>query len=197
MYIKMQTTHDYGLLAMNEDHQTAYNAWKAEHCVTLYEHYGFKGRARKTCIDPKHPANQYTSRVGYMNDKTSSVKVGKKVRLTLFQHNPHNGWLANYYPGYQGKVHAFMNDQATSLKLTVASKSACVYEHNNLKGRAECFPYNEKTGKFQTNLVPMNLSDKISSVFVPEGVVLQLYQHPNAGGLYDEFWGPTRANVPK
>jgi len=131
------------------------------------------------------------------NDITSSVKVGKQVRLSLFQHGVHNGWLANFYPGYKGKVPAFINDQATSMKLTVAKKSACVFANVNTGGRSECFAYNEKTGKAGFNLVPNKLNDVISSVYVPEGVVLQLYQHQNAKGLYDEFWGPTKANVPK
>merc|ERR1711885_82109 len=133
---------------MNENHQTAYKAWKNEHCVHLYEHYNFQGRTQKKCIDPAHPANMKV--IGFLknfNDITSSVKVGKQVRLTLFQHGVHNGWLANFYPGYKGKVPAFINDQATSMKLTVAKKAACVFDHFNTGGRSECFAYNEKTGK--------------------------------------------------
>lgn len=43
-WIKMSSKVEYDLLSMNENHQSAYKAWTKEHCVHLYEHYGFKGR---------------------------------------------------------------------------------------------------------------------------------------------------------
>lgn len=196
-WIKMTTRVEYDELTNLQVVKHGYNAWNKEHCITLFEHYSFGGRKVTHCLGSQDPVN--TKVVKFLtnfNDITSSVHVGKKVKLTLYQHGLHKGMLGNFAPGFHGNVPAPINDQISSLKIVAADKAACIFEHYGQKGRSECFTYNEKTGFTDYNLIPQGMNDKVSSINVPENVVARMWQHTSRGGHMDEFWGPVAVNVP-
>jgi len=151
----------------------------------------------KQCLGPNDPSNFRLIPAGVFgagwNDVVSSVKVGNKVKLHMYQHNIHQGRVDTYNKGYQGKV--LLNDQYSSAKIVAADKAACVFEHFGQKGRQECYTYNENTGFAVYNLIPENMNDKVSSINVPEGVVVRMWQHGLNQGRMDEYWGPVTTNV--
>jgi len=191
----MHSTAEWDLtnLVVNK---SGWNAWAQQHCVHMYEHYGFGGRVMKQCLGPNDPSNYRLLPAGVFgnfNDVVSSVKVGNKVKMTMYQHNIHQGVADTYNQGYQGKVNT--NDQYSSAKIVAADKAACIFEHFGQKGRQECYTYNENTGSQVYNLIPDNMNDKVSSINVPEGVVVRLWQHGLNAGRMDEYWGPVATNV--
>merc|ERR550514_2380219 len=183
--------------AQATQYMDAYNNYKAQHCVTLWKIPGFRGYRQRYCLDSENPTNfAEVARVGVqMNDQASSIAVGPQVHANLFQHQQGHGWNHIYAAGYKGKIH--LNDQVTSMKLYKKGKVACLFDGYHLKGKSDCYPYNEKTGVAEHNLHywANNQGDTVSSVWVPAGVDVQLFEHPHGKGHMDEFSGPARYNI--
>lgn len=103
----MDSTADWDLTSLVVN-KSGWNAWAQQHCVHFYEHYGFGGRHMKQCLGPNDPSNfrllPPNSFGPGWNDVVSSVKVGNKVKLTMYQHHIHHGRADTYNKGYQGKV---------------------------------------------------------------------------------------------
>lgn len=74
-------------------------------------------------------------------------------------------------------------------------KSACFYDLKNYKGISECLPYMEDTGVAELDLSKIRMEDVISSLYVPAGVTVQLYEHAGSTGNMDEYTGPALYNM--
>merc|ERR1711998_451631 len=175
-----------------------YEAWKQTFCVDLFEHYGFQGKTHKVCLGPHNPANWMDVNTAdfQFNDLLSSMKVGANVKATFYQHHlsQAGAWRQTYNGPYAGKIG--LNDQVSMMRIFAKNKAACVFEHYGAKGNQECFTYNENTGNAVFSLIPRNFNDCASSVTIPAGVQVQLWEHNENQGRSSKFFGPDKIDLP-
>lgn len=175
--------------------------------VTLYEHANFAGaaklvtadtasvpdfndRASSFVVEPaavifQHAAYTGSSKVlppgrydhaalGIGNDQLSSVLVPPGLTVTLYQHGGFTGTtlVLTDNTGYVGDA---FNDQTSGV---VVHAEAMIYQHINYGGAAAVL----RPGQYATPEAFGLGNDSISSLRVPPGVTVRLYQHSNFQG---------------
>jgi M6 family metalloprotease-like protein len=137
--------------------------------AVVYEHNNYVGRSQELAVG-RYDLGQLS--IG--NDVISSVKVPPGWTVTLYQH-----------AGFQGATKVLttntstlpdFNDQTSSI--VVEGKAvAVVYEHNNYVGRSQELA----VGRYDLGQLSIG-NDVISSVKVPPGWTVTLYQHAGFQG---------------
>lgn len=123
------------------------------------------------------------------NDSTRSVKVKPGWQARLYE-NHSNGGLVEILNGDDNDLTNNAIGSDTSSVIVLAN-GAAVFEHENFAGVVEVFG-NGCDLDLTNNLIGDN---RITSVRVPPGWRLELYEHPNKGGKKLVFQGINDANI--
>lgn len=91
----------------------------------------------------------------------------------------------------------FTHDSATVVSVVKKKASGCIYKHKEQKGKAECYPYNDKKGWEFYPLSKHNWNDKITSLMVPKGVTMKLCEHGDMKGGCHKYVGPNKFHAIK
>lgn len=155
----------------------------------LYEHSNFQGG--NLYFDANQTSASLNS-AGW-NDKASSVAVSPGCTLEVFQHDNYQG-NRQVYTQDVANVGQAWNDQISSIKCTCAYQlyEPCkMYEHNNFGGRFFAVQPNAKIA----NLGQQQWNDIASSVQVPNGCQLTVWQHVNFAGESENYASGAYASV--
>lgn len=64
----------------------AYDNWKKEYCVDLYEHANLHGKDQTHCLNPENNLNYIDVKgLEKMKKATSSIKVGKHAKVVMYE----------------------------------------------------------------------------------------------------------------
>jgi hypothetical protein len=153
--------------------------------VSFYEHINYKGW-KKELIIGNYP---WTPKDSIPNDQISSIKVPRGLYLTIYEHSNYRGRSTGYLGPMEipNLLRSNWNDKISSLKITEAP--VFFYEHINYGGwKKELRPGNYPW--IPKNSIP---NDQISSIKVPKGLVLTVYEHANYKGWVGSWSG---MNIP-
>lgn len=172
----------------------AYNNWKKNFCVDVFENWNFEGATKKYCLDPAAPLNYINvPKLPGWNDKISSVHIGSRVKAVFYEEHLSHGFRD--FIGAGKKVNVPHGDQYSSMRIYNAQKSACLFRNKGQDNDSECFPYEEKTGQAVFDLHYFQIGDQVSSLHVPAGVQVHLYHDYNQQGKVDTYTGPKSYDV--
>lgn len=131
--------------------------------------------------------------IGLPNDTISSVKVGQKVRTTVYEHS-HIPYGGNWFT-YVGDDPNLGNDRigdntVSSLKVKRepcpnTPSQVALYQDFHFEGQCKVLGI----GSYPTPAAMGYPNDMVSSVDVGANVKLTLYQHVNYGGVSSTFLG--------
>lgn len=131
----------------------------------------------------------------------SAIKVGPQVVLNIFEHANfyHSGYREAVYGPYKG-TQGFTHDKASGLSIVKKAISTCLFMHHGYGsqgGNTQCFPHGQgaQRVRYYPNLHPMGWGDNISSLIVPGGVQVKLFEHPDFLGSFFPYTGPNSFDV--
>ena len=136
--------------------------------ATIYEHADFQG------ISKEVPIGSYgVSELGFPNDVLSSLKVPQGLKVTLYEHGIDLG-RSKVFTADASWVGNDFNDTTSAIKvelLTLPLK-ATIYEHANFQGISKEVP----VGSYGVSELGFP-NDVLSSLKVPQGLKVTLYEH--------------------
>jgi hypothetical protein len=136
--------------------------------ATIYEHADFQG------ISKEVPIGSYgVSELGFPNDVLSSLKVPQGLKVTLYEHGIDLG-RSKVFTADASWVGNDFNDTTSAIKvelLTLPLK-ATIYEHANFQGISKEVPI----GSYGVSELGFP-NDVLSSLKVPQGLKVTLYEH--------------------
>ncbi|MEM7034885.1 MAG: beta/gamma crystallin-related protein, partial [Chloroflexota bacterium] len=138
--------------------------------ATIFENGNYGGRSQSLAVG-QYNINDLT--IG--NDRLSAIKVPVGLRVTLYQHGNFKGTTRTYTSDV-----AFIsdfNDQTSSIKVEEVALTATIFEHGSYRGRSQVLP----VGLYNINNLSIG-NDRLSSLKVPPGLRVTLYQHGNFQG---------------
>ncbi|WP_431262134.1 beta/gamma crystallin-related protein [Roseateles chitinivorans] len=140
--------------------------------VCFFEHYNYQGAS--------HCTSAVSGEVGAaVTDRISSVRVPAGTRVTLYQHPGFTGTSLQLTADTPNLADRGFNNLTSSFKVAAtppppAAGPVCFYEDYDFRGQSECI--SATGGDIQV------LADRVSSVKVPAGVKLSLYENGGASG---------------
>lgn len=142
---------------------------------TMYEHINYGGNTFYIAEQ-----QSYTYLGNAWNDRVSSVQVSDRCQLITYQHINYGGDRRTYDSSVSF-VGNLWNDQISSAQCMCSRRTEdrqCVlYQHRDFSGQ----PYGVAANT-QTEYVGDRFNDQASSVSVPFGCELHVYQHRDFGG---------------
>lgn len=144
--------------------------------AVVYEHANFGGRSLTLGIG-RHDVTKIKD-LG--NDVISSLKVGPGVRVIAYEHAGFGG-AARVYSGPVANLSDF-NDRISSL--VVEPLAVTLYQHGEYGGNAQSFPL----GRHDVTSLKLG-NDQASSVLVPPGYKVTLYENKGFAGRKKVFLG--------
>jgi hypothetical protein len=132
----------------------------------VYQHGNYGGTAIKLGVG-HYSLAQLRAR-GMGNDMISSLKVGAGMRVIAYQHDGFGG-AAQVFTGSVPNVGSF-NDQTSSI--VIEPMRVMLFQHSNYGGASQSFG----PGRHDVNQLRIG-NDQASSVMVPPGFKVTLYQH--------------------
>ncbi|WP_010182664.1 beta/gamma crystallin-related protein [Aquimarina agarilytica] len=172
--------------------------------VTVYENCGFKGRGVQL-KEGKYTIAQLASK-GIKNDDISSIKVTKDFKVTIYQNNNFKGYatvlnsdiscLINNRSGRNGS--SDWNDDISSIRIErKITPQVMVYKDCGFNGKSVVLKSGNYTISQLANLGILN--DDISSIKIPNGYKMTIYQHNNFRGYNASFTSDTKclSNIKK
>ncbi|WP_051943283.1 MULTISPECIES: beta/gamma crystallin-related protein [Luteibacter] len=121
---------------------------------------------------------------GAVVDKISAVRVPDGSKVTLYQHPDFTGKVLEVTADTPNLSNVAFNNLASSFRVDGATAApapttsgTCFYENYQYQGASFC------TDAATGDIVSGPVVDKISSVRIPAGSRVMLYQHPGRGGL--------------
>lgn len=152
--------------------------------VQLFKDTNFRGKSETVYIGE---SSRMPSRIG--NDNLSSIKVGEGVYIRLYEHTGFRGKEIVLFQGDYNSLPGW-NDKISSYKIIKHNPKIFplveFFEHTNFQG------YNQRlagTGKVTEFDQPFFRNDDISSLKVPAGVTVTLYEHTGFRGDSLQFNG--------
>ncbi|MDE1463345.1 beta/gamma crystallin-related protein [Spartinivicinus poritis] len=154
--------------------------------VTAYQHCKFKGY--RSSLRPGYYNLQQLRQLGIKNDDISSFSVPRGYEVTLYEHDNFKGRSITLQSSDKCLVNNGFNDKLSSLVVRKVSYSwpitskppATVYQHCNFDG------YGVRLAPGHYNLRQLRglgiRNDDLSSIRVPYGVSVTLYEHDNFRG---------------
>jgi hypothetical protein len=159
--------------------------------VDLFEHANYKGDVASFTLEGDYQFINYDqiNAMG-MNDKTSSLKVPEGMVVVAYEH-ANRGGNKSVYTADSGWVGSGVNDKFSSLELMTQAEydkrygsSVEVFEHASYAGQSATL----SAGFYDIQaLKNLGLHDKISSIKVPEDMVLVTWEHGNKGGTRNVY----------
>lgn len=149
---------------------TAVFELQAPAVAAIYEHSNYTGRSQTLDVG-RYDIGQLT--IG--NDVISSVKVPWGWKVTLYEHAHFQGdtrVITADTPALAG-----FNDKTSSIVVRGSDPAVVIYEHNNYAGRGQVLD----VGRYDIGQLTIG-NDVISSVKVPPGWKVTLYEHAHFKG---------------
>ncbi|PYG87227.1 beta/gamma crystallin [Ruminiclostridium sufflavum DSM 19573] len=141
--------------------------------VTVYEHANYGGRSQSL------PVGRYNlSQLTIGNDIISSVKIPAGLIVTAYEHIDFKG-KAKVFTEDSSYVGNDFNDKISSIVVELAVR---IYEHANYQGGCQTLPL----GSYNMKQLTIG-NDKLSSVKIPSGLVVTLFEHIDFGGRMKTF----------
>ncbi|WP_221067166.1 Cys-every-fifth RiPP peptide CefA [Methylomagnum ishizawai] len=142
--------------------------------ATLFQHSDYGGTSQEVGLG-SYDINDLS--VG--NDQISSLKVPAGVRVTLYEHANFRGRHWSYTQDTP-----WIGDEPNDLTSGVmVEKVATIYQHNDYQGQAVYLG----VGRYLMKDIPL-ANDNLSSLKVPQGLVVMLYEHENFGGDFRSYY---------
>lgn len=159
--------------------------------VTIYEHSNFRGRNKS------FGSGSYNfTQLGIGNDKLSSVKIRRGYQIRVYEHANFRGKYRDFTNSSNFVGNAW-NDKVSSIKImkirgnnggsntgTRGRGSVELYEHSNYRGSKQSIGI----GNYNVNQIRIG-NDKLSSMRIPRGYKVRVYEHANFRGRYKDFYG--------
>lgn len=134
----------------------------------MYQHANYNGIEYHVCSDNKEVP---------MKDNMSSIRIGKNVAVTLYDHAGYKGRTISFADDTPSMGKFKFNDKMASVKLIKKSDCITVYEHSNYKGLSYAICDD------LTSLSADNFNDKISSIKVHDNYPV-IFEHSKFNGKY-------------
>jgi Beta/Gamma crystallin len=159
--------------------------------VTIFEHPDFKGQSQ--VLTP----GRYDNDLGQLsigNDSLSSLKVSQGLVVRLYEHWHFQGRYLDVAMDTP-VLPRFWNDRTSSLIVYAATDEPPVtdvvevYEHGSYQGKSQT----SKVGRYDSADGTLELNDSISSVLLPPGLLLRLYENPGFTGAFVDLAGDVEA----
>jgi uncharacterized protein YkwD len=159
---------------------------ESESAVTIYEQENYKGASKSFKLGRYNLQD-----LGIGNDRLSSLKIPEGWRVRLFEHADFKGKFKDF-TNSTAFVGADWNDKASSLviepnyNVPTNTNLVTIYQHSDYKGASKSF----KLGKY--NLQDLGIgNDQLSSLKVPQGWRVRLYEHADFRGKFKDFTSST------
>lgn len=126
-WVKFSSTQKWGEDTMNmKVYDKAMKKWKDEFCLITFDKKNYSGKVKRFCLDPFNELNYAdVPSLPYMNDIISSIKIGKNIKVVMYEHNLSNGFRDLYHAGYNGwTLHP---NVYSSMRIYAADKAACLH----------------------------------------------------------------------
>ncbi|MCA9694355.1 MAG: RICIN domain-containing protein, partial [Myxococcales bacterium] len=146
--------------------------------ATLYEHSNYKGASLQLGVG----AYDLADIAALGNDKVSSLRVPEGLRVTLFKDSGFSGDRA-VVTGDLSYIGDASNDEASSV---LVEKVIRIYKDAAFQGQEIVLG----VGKHNVSEIGL-ANDSLSSLKVPQGMVVALYEHANFGGLSRVYFEDT------
>lgn len=141
--------------------------------VTVYEHANYGGRSQEL------PVGRYNlQQLSIGNDIISSIKVPTGLIVTAYEHIDFGG-KTKVFTEDTSYVGNDFNDKISSIVVELAVK---IYEHANYEGRSQTLPL----GSYNKKQIAIG-NDKLSSLKVPSGLMVTLFEHEDFKGRIKTF----------
>jgi len=147
--------------------------------VALYENKNYKGTGRW------FTEGDYTldgiKALGLKSDQISSIRVSQGYKVEIFEHNNYGGSAKIITKDNSRLSEIGFNDKISSVKVRKrAGFDIGLYEHCNYEGKGRYF----KEGQYLLNAIEASglENDQISSIEVPQGYQVEIFEHNNYGG---------------
>ncbi|HPJ29788.1 MAG TPA: beta/gamma crystallin-related protein [Methanothrix sp.] len=141
--------------------------------ATIYEHANYQGRSQEL-----GPGSYLMKDLKIGNDTLSSLKVPEGIRVTLFEHENFRGRI-KIFSENTSFVGSDFNDLTSSI---LVEPVAAIYEHANFGGAKQVIG----VGSYKMSDLSIG-NDRISSIKVPQGLIVTLYEHANFNGRTKTF----------
>lgn len=145
-------------------------------CVTIFEHINFEGKSKELS-----EGNYDMNELGIGNDQLSSFKVPQGFRVTLYEHEKFQGKCKSFVADCSS-VNTF-NDITSSIKVELI---ASIFKDANYGGERRYL----SVGDYDVARITLG-NDQVSSLKVPEGLKVTLYEHEKFGGRSKSFTSDT------
>jgi hypothetical protein len=163
--------------------------------VVVYEHDNYRGRSLVYSLQPGMCMKlEPELKKAKMNDKITSVKVGKNVEVRMFEHTKYSGHPIILSDSVQSLIPLKFNDKVSSL-IVIPKKShpAGAYLANVNENKRTFYPISETCGgSSYPHLVYNDNATGLSLVTAGCQMKLTLYEHTDFKGKSETFTaGPT------
>lgn len=141
--------------------------------VTVYEHKDYGGRSQEL------PVGRYNmDQLSIGNDIISSIKIPTGVMITVYEHADFKGKTKIFTEDttYVGKD---FNDKISSIVVELAVK---IFKDANYEGKSQTLPL----GSYNTKKLDIG-NDKLSSIKIPSGLMVTLFEHTDYKGRMKTF----------
>jgi hypothetical protein len=157
--------------------------------VCVYQHAGFQGNS--ICWESWDRGSDNLSNTG-MNDQISSIEITDNEAVTVCEHAYYQGQCRTYYSNVYNLSGDF-NDIISSVSINgnnqpqpEPNNDVCFYTDSNFRGASFCLSRWDRNGV--ANLDRTGFNDKISSIRIPRGVIVTVYEHANYGGQRRDYY---------
>lgn len=148
--------------------------------VDIFEHDNFQGMRKQL-----GPGRYNIGDMGLPNDCISSLRVGPGLKATLYEHRDFSGSAVSYVHD-TSSVGSF-NDKASSIVVEPVTAAVVeIFEHANFGGMCKVLG----VGDYNLNQIGLP-NDSLSSVRVPPGLEVVLYEHAGFTGASVRYTAST------
>ena len=144
--------------------------------VALYQHTNYRGRKQ---LLSKGRHNLRDLSIG--NDALSSLRVPQGWTVTLYKHSNFSG-TTRTVRGNEPDLGTFNDLTSSIIVSSTASARVIIYEHSNYRGAAQAMG----VGQYNMSRIAIG-NDTLSSLRIPPGWSVTLYEHSNFGGRRKTF----------
>lgn len=166
-----------GIMAFTSGLNTTAAREPGPYQIALYEHINYGGASKVLNVgNYSNPAQ-----MGFPNDTLSSIKVGSRVRATLFEHDKFQGRNQQVLASMPSLVGSFIgNDAVSSIKVSPepGPTQVILFQDVNYEGAYKIL----EIGSYASTAQMGFSNDALSSIKIGSRVRVTLYEHNNFQG---------------